>query len=114
MHEVSIALSLLEIVEKKCREEGYPSVESLKVRIGRGSGILPEALQFAFEAAKQGTVAGNAKLVLDLIPLQGICQDCAGRFEGAPPCLLECPLCHSPSFRVISGYEMELVEMEVP
>lgn len=113
MHEVSIALSLLEIVEKKCREEGYPSLESLKVRIGKGSGILPEALQFAFEVAKQETVARNAELVMDLIPVQGTCKACSGRFESETPYILECPLCHSASFQVISGYEMELVEMEV-
>jgi hydrogenase nickel incorporation protein HypA/HybF len=113
MHEVSIALSLLEIVEKKCREEGYPSVESLRVRIGKGSGILPEALQFAFEAARHDTVARNAELILDLIPVQGICRNCAGRFEWETPYILECPFCHSASFQVISGREMDLVEMEV-
>ena len=113
MHEVSIAVSLLEIIEKKCREEGYPSVESLKIRVGKASGILPEAIQFAFEAAKQDTVARNAKLGIDFIPVRGICKDCAGHFECEPPYILECPFCNSSSFQVISGYEMELVEMEV-
>jgi len=114
MHEVSIAVSLLEIIEKKCREEGYPSVESLKIRVGKASGILPEAMKFAFEVAKQDTVARNAKLVIDLIPVQGICKDCAGHFECESPYILECPFCNSSLFQVISGYEMELVEIEVP
>lgn len=114
MHEVSITLSLLEMIEKKCREEGYPSVESLKIRIGQASGILPEALQLAFEAAKKDTVARNANLMIDLIPARGICKDCAGHFEWEPPYIQECPLCNSSSLQVISGYEMELVEIEVP
>jgi hydrogenase nickel incorporation protein HypA/HybF len=114
MHEVSIALNLLEIVEEKCREEGYASVKSLKVKIGTASGVLPEALQFAFASAKRDSIAGNAELVIDLIPLRGICQDCAGRFEWPASYIFECPLCKSPSFRVLSGYEMELAEIEVP
>jgi hydrogenase nickel incorporation protein HypA/HybF len=113
MHEVSIALSLLEMIEEKCREEGYAFVKSLKVRIGKASGILPEALQFAFASAKRNTIAGNAELVIDLIPVQGICKDCTRRFEWPTSYLFECPFCKSPSFRVLSGYEMELVEIEV-
>ncbi len=114
MHEVSIAVSLLEMIERKCREEGYPSVESLKIRIGRASGILPEAMQFAFEAAKQDTVARNANLRIDLVPARGICKDCATPFEWEPPYVQECPLCNSSSVKIISGYEMELVEFEIP
>ncbi len=52
--------------------------------------------------------------MIDLIPARGICKDCAGHFEWDPPYLQECPLCNSSSFQVISGYEMELVEIEVP
>jgi hydrogenase nickel incorporation protein HypA/HybF len=113
MHEVSVALSLLEMIENKCREEGYFSVESVKVRVGKASTILPEALNLAFEIAKKETVARGDELLIDLIPLRAQCKSCLNSFEGENSYIFECPFCKSPSFKVISGNELELVEMEV-
>ena len=113
MHEVAIALSLLKMVENKCQEVGYSSVESVKIRVGKASGVLPEAMQFAFEAVKRDSLAKNAQLVIDLVPAIGFCKACSSRFEWEAPYALECPLCKSTSFQVFSGREMELVEIEV-
>lgn len=113
MHEVSIALSLLEIVEDKCRREGCQSVESVRVRIGKASGILPDSLAFAFEIVKKDTIARDAKLIIDLVPLGGLCSKCGSQFITEEAYVLECPHCSSSSFKVIQGYELELVELEV-
>ena len=113
MHEVSIALSLLDIVAKKCREEGYQRVDSVRVRVGKASGVLPEAFSFALEAVKKGTPAQDARFIIDRIPLGGTCNACGKRFETEEPYIVQCPFCASPSFRITQGYELELVEMEV-
>jgi hydrogenase nickel incorporation protein HypA/HybF len=112
MHEVSIALSLLDIIEKKCREEGCQTVESVKVRVGKASGVQPEAFSFAFEFVKKDTLARNARFMIDLIPLGGSCSACGGRFQTEDAYILECPSCGSPSLRITQGYELEIVEME--
>lgn len=113
MHEVSVALSLLDIVEEKCREGGFHSVESVRVRVGKASGILPEALSFAFEAVKKETIARKAKFIMDVVPLGGYCNGCQRKFESQEPYILECPLCSSSSFKINQGQELEIVEMEV-
>jgi hydrogenase nickel incorporation protein HypA/HybF len=113
MHEVSIALSLLDIVEKKCREEGYQRVESVSVRVGKASGVLPEAFSFAWEAVKKDTIARDSRLTLNLIPVGGTCVACGAHFETENTFLTECPFCSSASFQVIQGRELEIVEMEV-
>ena len=113
MHEVSIALNLLNIIEKKCREGGYQKVESVKVRVGKASSVQPEAFSFAFETVKRDTLAHNAKFLIDLIPLGGTCSACGNRFETEEAYILECPSCGSPSLQVTQGYELEIVEMEV-
>lgn len=113
MHEVSLALSLLNIVEEKCREGGYHSVESVKVRIGKASGILPEAFAFVLEVAKKDTIARDAKFIIDVVPLGGFCSGCARQFETEETYIFECPLCGSNSFQIHKGWEMEIVEMEV-
>ena len=113
MHEVSIALNLLDIIEKKCREEGYQAVESVRVRVGKASSVQPEAFSFAFEAVRKDTLAHNAKFLIDLIPLGGTCSACGNRFETEEAYILECPSCGSPSVKITQGYELEIVEMEV-
>ena len=113
MHEVSIALNLLDIIEKKCREEGFQKVESVRVRVGKASSVQPEAFSFAFEAVKMNTLAHNAKFLIDLIPLGGTCSACGDRFETQEAYILACPSCGSPSFQITQGYELEIVEMEV-
>ncbi len=113
MHEASIALSLLDIVTQKCREEGYNRVNSIRVRIGRASGVLPEALSFAFDALKIDTIAKDAELLIESVSLGGVCSDCGRSFEVDDPIVLNCPECLSPSFRIERGFEMEMLEMDV-
>jgi hydrogenase nickel incorporation protein HypA/HybF len=113
MHELSIALSLLDIVEKKCQEAGYHSIDSVRVKVGKASGILPEAFSFALDVAKKDTIARDAKFNIDVIRLGGFCNGCGGEFEIEESYVLECPNCASPSFKIHKGYELEVVEMDV-
>lgn len=113
MHEVSIALSLLDVVVNRCREEGYQAIDSVRIRVGKASGILPEAFTFALEAAKKDTIARDAEFVIELVPLGGFCNGCGRDFEMEGTYVLECPLCASPSFKIRKGYELEIVDMEV-
>ena len=113
MHEVSVALSLLDIIVSKCREEGYHSIDSVRIRVGKASGILPEAFTFALEVAKKDTIARDAEFVIEVVPLGGFCNGCGKDFEIDGNYVLECPLCASPSFKIRKGYELEIVDMEV-
>ena len=106
-------MNLLDIIAKKCREEGYQEVESVRVRVGKASSVQPEAFSFAFEVVKKDTLARNARFMIDLLPLGGTCLACGNRFETEEAYILECPSCGSPSFQVTQGYELEIVEMEV-
>lgn len=113
MHEASIALSMLNIITARCKEEGYSRINSVKVRIGRASGVLPESLSFAFDAAKTDTIAKDAELIIETIPLGGLCRDCGKSFEVDDTIVLNCPECSSPSFRIERGFEMDIIEIEV-
>ena len=113
MHELSIALSLLELVDKKCREEGYQAIQSVRVKVGKASGVLPEAFSFALEVAKKDTIARDAKFMIDVVPLSGFCNGCGREFEMEETYVLECPKCASLSFKINKGYELEIVDMDV-
>lgn len=113
MHEASIAISVLNAVTDKCREAGYNTISSIKLEIGRASGVLPEALAFAFAVAKAGTIACDAELLIDVIPIGGFCNECQKDFELNAMYVLECPLCRGASFNIIKGHEMDIIEMDV-
>jgi len=114
MHEASIALSILDIVQSKCREEGCSSVDSIRVRIGKAAGIMTDSLIFAFDSAKDNTVAKNATLSVETVPVGGTCHECKKEFtvEGVQY-VFSCPLCGSKSFEITRGREMEIVDMEI-
>ena len=76
MHESSIAHSILEIIDEQCVEQGCTTVEALTVRLGRATGVMPESLQFAFDALKEPTKAKNARLTIEIVPVGGNCSAC--------------------------------------
>jgi hydrogenase nickel insertion protein HypA len=114
MHEASIALSILDIVQSKCREEGCSSVDSIRVRIGKAAGIMTDSLIFAFDSAKDNTVAKNATLSVETVPVGGTCHECKKEFTVEDvQYVFSCPLCGSKSFEITRGREMEIVDMEI-
>ncbi len=113
MHEVSIALNLLDIVTEECRKQGFHSIDSINLRIGRASGIMPEALLFAFETVKAESIAEAAKQNIEEAPVSGKCASCLNAFSVAEDYVLACPLCGGTSFQITGGREMEIIDMEV-
>jgi len=113
MHEVSIALSLLDIAKGYCEKEGYKGVESIGVKIGKASGVMSEALLFAFDAVKIGTIAEKAHLIIDEIPVSGFCNTCNKNFTVDEPYVVCCPECGDSSFQLETGRELDIYEMEV-
>ncbi len=55
MHELSIAMSLAELVEEQLAAEPDATVTAVDIRIGTQSSVVPEALQFAWEPVSRGT-----------------------------------------------------------
>lgn len=114
MHESSIAHSILEIVAEQCSEQGCSAVDAIRVRLGKATGVMPESLQFAFDALKEHTAAKNAKLTIEVVRVGGTCNDCKKEFDVEDaPYVFSCPLCGSSSFVISRGREMDIVDMEM-
>ena len=112
MHELSIMQSALEQVLEKARQAGANRVHVIRLRIGVLSGVVPDALQFAFEALAADTPAEVAKLVIEDVPVRFWCGTCKCEFA-ATRMFAECPDCHHPSAELRAGREMELTSLEV-
>jgi hydrogenase nickel incorporation protein HypA/HybF len=72
MHEVSLALSLLEGVEAECAARGGLRVRAVHLRLGDHSGAQGEALRFAYEVACQGTALEGSRLVTETVAGTGM------------------------------------------
>ncbi|MGH9417084.1 MAG: hydrogenase/urease maturation nickel metallochaperone HypA [Terriglobales bacterium] len=65
MHELSLALSLLDGIETECAARGGLRARAARLRLGAASGVSADALQFAFETACQGTALEGLRLVTE-------------------------------------------------
>jgi hydrogenase nickel incorporation protein HypA/HybF len=112
MHEVGITRSIVEIAERTAREQGAARVLSVTVAIGALSGVVPEAVEFCFEACTKETLLEGAQLVIDRIPGKGKCRQC-GTEVPLDPYTFACPACGGYDLERRQGNELHLIEMEV-
>ncbi|MGW1608386.1 hydrogenase maturation nickel metallochaperone HypA [Streptomyces sp. NPDC002285] len=114
MHELSIATAIIERAGELARADGTESVSAVTVRVGELAGVVPDALDFAFEVARDGTPLAEARLVVEQIPAQAWCGPCAEEFPVGMPPFFWCPRCDVPSTDLRSGRELEIAGIEPP
>jgi hydrogenase nickel incorporation protein HypA/HybF len=112
MHEFALMQSTLDCALKQAAAAGAGEIHELRLRVGRLSGVVPEALSFAFEALRPGTLAAGARLEIESVTAAMWCEACQREFE-SPEFLCECPGCGTISRQLRRGREMELVSMEI-
>lgn len=98
------------LTEAEARATGPLAV--LHIRLGRLSGVVPEAFQFAFEALAPGTRAAGARLALEEAPIRMHCRHCNMDYE-ADLAAYACPRCQAADGDLIGGREVELTRLEV-
>jgi|Deesub1362A_J573_1020465.scaffolds.fasta_scaffold15846_4 hydrogenase nickel incorporation protein HypA/HybF len=113
MHEVSIAQGILDIIIENSEKYGFKKVNSVLLRVGKASGIVIDALRFAFEVVKKDTIASEADLLIEEIPLGGVCLNCNNSFTTEDSYILECPHCGDISFKITQGRELDIIELDV-
>ncbi len=112
MHEMSIMEATLEVAAGQARKAGADRICVVTLRIGSLSGVVPDALRFAFDALSPGTPAGGAELRIETVPASFWCSACQARFQ-ADNLLAVCPSCQSLSRELLGGRELELTSLEV-
>lgn len=112
MHEVSIMTEAVRLAVETAQAQGARRVRQMRLRVGAMSGAVPEALQFAFEAVIEGTLAEGATLAIEAIPATWWCAPCAATFERDRP-LPECPRCGVWSHELRAGRELEIISIEI-
>lgn len=112
MHEMSIAQSLIEIIREEMDKHDAKVLRSVHLNIGQMSAVVPDSLSFCFEVIVAGTELEGARLIMDLVPLEGFCRECDDTFQ-IENYVFACPACGSTEIDVIGGQDLSIVEMEV-
>lgn len=112
MHEMSLAESMIELVEDTAKRENARRVKRVVLEIGSLSCIAPDALQFCFDAVTRGGVADGATLDILTVPGEGQCTQCAAivplreRYDS-------CPMCGDYRVQPTAGTGMRVKEIEI-
>jgi len=116
VHEVSVALAMVDELRKIAESNNANKIVSVRLKIGRMSGIVTDSLKFAFDAVKlEHLFLSTAELVIEEVPLVYRCNECSRSFETDTLYFPSCPDCDSYNLTVLSGEEQHIqkVELEV-
>jgi hydrogenase nickel incorporation protein HypA/HybF len=113
MHELSIALSLIDRVLEESRAREDARVEAVFLRVGPLSGVDIEALRFAFELACEDARIAGCRLEISEVPISLDCPNCGAEKPAISIQRLCCADCGTPSAEVVHGRELELHAVEL-
>lgn len=112
MHEVGITQSIIEIAEQHARAQGANKINSVTVEIGALSGVIPESVEFCFEACARGTLLEGSRLIIQRIPGLGRCGEC-GAETPLEQQTYACDACGGFGLETLQGSELRVTELEV-
>jgi hydrogenase nickel incorporation protein HypA/HybF len=113
MHELSIALSILDRAREEASRRGGVHVSAIHVRVGPLSGVDRNALLSAYELARECSPFAGSQLVVEDVPVVIYCETCAAERCVESIQSFRCSCCGSPSAKLVSGRELEITAMEI-
>ncbi len=113
MHELSIALSILDVASEEAQRQGSVRVVGIHLKLGPLSGVVKEALVSAYELAREGSPFAETQLVIEEVPVLVHCPVCRTTRPVVSVQQLCCAECGTPSHDVVSGRDLQVVAMEI-
>ena len=107
MHEMSIALSIFDVVTESAKKEQAEKVLEVELDVGNISGIEHTALEFALQIAQKYKMLENTKFVINRIPAIARCLGCNEEFV-LKNAFDPCPRCTIMDTQLISGKELRI------
>lgn len=121
MHEFSLAKSVVETVLQVAAEHGAVAVEEVNLEVGEVALVNMEQLEWHVRMLTEATPAQGARLRWRSIAATIQCMECgyhgpiqhreldASSHAELP--VFQCPICQSPSTRILSGRELRIVDI---
>jgi hydrogenase nickel incorporation protein HypA/HybF len=113
MHELSIALSILDCAAEEAERHGGAKVLAVHIKLGPLSGVVREALVSAYELASEVSETPGSRLVIEDVPVVAYCEACDAERQITSIQEMACPVCGAPTPDVRSGRELEVTALEI-
>jgi hydrogenase nickel incorporation protein HypA/HybF len=113
MHELSIALSMIDAITENAAQYDGAKVVSVRIRLGPLSGVIKEALVSAYDMAKESTELAESALVIEDVPITVWCPKCQAEKAVPSPQDISCIDCGTPTPDIRSGRELEITALEI-
>jgi hydrogenase nickel incorporation protein HypA/HybF len=113
MHELSIAMSIVDLAEEESARLGGARITAVHLRLGLLSGVVKDALLSSFEMACEDTPLAGSRLIVEEVPVLVFCRTCDARRPVHSTQLFCCSECGTPTGEVVQGKELLVVGLEV-
>lgn len=112
MHEMSIALNIIDLIKEEVKKNYASVVKEFEVEVGSVSGVEIEALKFALEIAVKDTFMEKTKQTITPVAATALCLECNKDFSLSwfyEPC----PFCNAINIKIIKGKELKIKSITV-
>ena len=113
MHELSIAMSLIDAACEEAEKHGAAAVRAVHLKLGPLSGVEKEALLFSYDLAAEDTALKGSRLVIEDSPVLVFCTTCGERRPIRSLQSFCCAVCNAPAEDVVQGRELEVTGLEI-
>ena len=112
MHELSIAMSLVEMAQEEGERQGG-RVCAVHLKLGVMAGVVKDALLFSYDVVCQDTPLEGSRLLIQDMPLVVFCPRCEVQRVLNSAQSFRCAECGTPTPEILGGRELELVALEI-
>jgi hydrogenase nickel incorporation protein HypA/HybF len=114
MHELSVAMRIVEALDQELASEPDDLIiTTVALQVGTLTGLVPEALEFSWDMATEGSLLQGSKLAIQIVDAVGYCQECQIEQILTNLQSMRCPICREPITQITGGNEMEILTVEV-
>src|SRR5210317_823374 len=112
MHEMSLALSIVDLAVETAGKQGGERVSEVEIEVGNMAGVMADALQFCLEAAARTTIVEGAAFSLVETSAIGECPSCNSTFE-VSSFYTACPDCGHENVAVSGGQDLKITSLVI-
>ena len=113
MHELSIAMNMVDMAQEESRRRGGVPIRAVHLRLGRLSGVVKEALFASYEMACESTALKGSRLIIEEVPVLVFCPHCKAQRPVHSLQSFCCAECGTLTGDVVKGKELLVVGLEV-
>ena len=112
MHELSIAMSIVELAQEEVERRGG-RINAVYLKLGALSGVVKEALLSSYEMACEDTPLQGSRLIFEEVPVRVFCPNCKESRTLSSLQLFCCSACGTPTSEILQGKELEVTALEI-